>query len=552
MLALALGLTGIAGACHAADAGADGDAVPDVTPAESGPFVLGVQTHFGQRWPASRLEAARAVDAPLLRDGLAWPALEPRPGEYVLPAATLAPLDRACAGGMQLMLTVVPTHPDYDGGQMVTSKQGVAAFGAYLDQLARHFGKCLVGIEVGNEINGSAALRRMDDLPAAYVALMQGIYRPFKAVHPQVALVGGSTNAVGTGFLVRLFRNGLLDHADGIAVHPYRGHGENVSWEIANLNAAMHQQDRVLPIWASEFGDRFEQPRDAASAVVKMATQLSGAGVKMASWYALADQKWFPTMGLVTQRGAEKPAAAAFRFMQRELLPHGRPVQVSTDRLAALWRFGQDRWVVWGVPRALNLQPGTAVFDATGERVNGTAMVGTAPLVVVGAKPGLGQSPVLADSLLQFGARPWNYLAGDAAVLAPLDSDFATSLGRRDLRPLRIDDATGATIAAQPVTVRYTAPQDMRASLLACFSHGRNSASTLAITATGPAGEVGRTVLERRASLQADVTLRAGDSLDLRFAPATGKGGHTFGYRIRLYRPGTAPQDCPREIAEWS
>lgn len=542
--------------CHAAEEPA-ARAQTDVRSEPAGPFVLGVQTHFGQDWPAGRLGIARQLGAPLLRDGLSWAAAEKRPGQIAFAATKITPLDRACTLGMKLMLTIVPVHPLYDGGRLVRSGPAVEAFARYLDRIADRFGTCLVGIEVGNELNGVRSLGPAAEVPAAYVSLMKSLYAPFKARHPGVALVGGSTNAIGTGYLDRLFRLGLLDHADGIGVHPYRNHGENVDWEIGRLDAAMRRHGRVLPIWASEFSDIFEQPGDAAAALVKMTTLLSGSGVKMASWYALADQKWFPTMGLVTAGGEDKPAARAFSFVQRELLPQGRPVSVSDDRLAAVWRFGKDRWVVWGAPRVIEAQPGSRIYDATGRRVGNEVAVGTAPLVVVGPRPALGETAVLADSLLQFGAAPWSYSAGAGRsrgkALSPLDSDFATSMGERTLRPLRIDDSSGAATPAADVTVRYTALRDMRAALLGCFSRGSDAASVVGVSVTGPGGEVGRADLVRAAAIRTgELSLRKGDTLDVRFSAAAGKRGHTFRYRIRLFRPGTAPATCPADVAGWS
>ncbi|MCJ2188394.1 hypothetical protein [Novosphingobium beihaiensis] len=491
----------------------------------------------------------------MLRDGVSWAAAEKEKGRIAFPAS-VAPLDQACSRGMGLVLAIVPSNPLYDGGLLVSSAEGQEAFGRYLDRVASRFGDCLAGIEVGNELNGAKSLGSKSYVQTNYAALMRAIYGRFKAAHPDVALIGGSTNAIGTGYLDTLFGLGLLSHADGIAVHPYRNHGENVDWEIAHLADTMRKHGKVLPVWATEFSDNFDAPAEGAGALVKMVTLLSGSGVRMASWYALVDQKWFPAMGLLTSGGAMKPAGRAFRLVQRELLPRGRPQQVSDTRLSPIWRYGADRWVVWGVPRTLNPAPGSQVFDAQGNQLSGKVELGLVPVVVFGARPGLGPSTVLADSLLQYGAAPWGYLSGAPGKekpLAPLDSTFSTSLGNRWLKPMRIDDATGAVTKAAQITLRYTAPRDLSASLLGCFTKGGTSSSTILITVHAPGGgEIGRTVLSDAAKVAVtNLHLKAGQAVDIRLAPGSGSSGHTFRYRVRLFRVGSAPASCPQNVAGW-
>ena len=548
VLATALGLTAMPG-CGVADQSGAAAAAP-------GPFVLGTQTHFSQGWPSGRLEQAQALGAPLLRDGVSWAAAEVQKGRIVFPAASTASLERACNSGMKLVLAIVPANPLYDGGLLVKSAEGQAAFAQYLDRVASKFAGCLAGIEVGNELNGAKSLGTKGEVQINYVALMRAVYGPFKESHPGVALIGGSTNAIGTGYLDTLFGLGLLDYADGVAVHPYRNHGENVDWEIGHLAGTMRQHGKVLPIWATEFSDNFASPAEGAAALMKMATLLSGSGVQMASWYALVDQKWFPAMGLLTSDGTMKPAGRAFSFLQRELLSKGRPVAVSATRLTPIWRYGTDRWVVWGVPRALNVAAGTQVFDAQGNRLTGPVELGMAPVVVIGARPQLGAAAVLADSLLQFGAAPWSYLTGAPGKekpLAPLDSDFSTSLGNRWLKPMRIDDATGATTAAAPVTLRYTAAKDLSASLLGCFTKSAASPSAVAISMHAPGGgQIAGALLSGSAMVAvSNLHLAAGQSVDIRIAPASGSSGHTFRYRVQLFQQGAAPGSCPEDIVGW-
>jgi hypothetical protein len=113
----------------------------------------------------------------------------------------------ACQAGRRLILTQIPVNPLYDNGLWVSSEQGRAAFAAYLGALKDKFGSCLAAIELGNEINGNRAMVFAGgiDSVAAYVRIAAAA-RARLGGSP--ALLGGSTNMIGTGFLRPLFAAG--------------------------------------------------------------------------------------------------------------------------------------------------------------------------------------------------------------------------------------------------------------------------------------------------------------------------------------------------------
>ena len=136
---------------------------------------------------------------------------------------------------------------------------------------------CLAAIEVGNEINGPGTLvyPAGANRAAAYVATLKAVRA---RIGGRTAVLGGSTNTIGTGFLKSLFAAGMLAEVDGIAVHPYRSRAEGLDIELAQLNAAMDAAGRRVPVWASEFSrDTSDQPL-AAGELVKQATMLAAAG----------------------------------------------------------------------------------------------------------------------------------------------------------------------------------------------------------------------------------------------------------------------------------
>lgn len=526
-------------------------------------FVLGVQTHFGQNWPAQRLDLAQRLPAGHLRDGISWAAAETEPGRIVLPEERLRIFRDACRAGIRLTMTVIPRNPIYEQNNVVATDHGRAAFLAYLKALLDALPGCIEALEIGNEINGSGALPVAGGLngPETYVQLMRALYAPLKRKAPELVILGGSSNAIATGFLERLFALGLLDHVDAIAVHPYRDHGEGLHWEVRHLAETMARHGKRVPVWATEFSDNFDQPGLAAPALVKTVTLLGAAGIEKAMWYALSDQQWFRHMGLFTSAGESKPAAEAFAFVQRELLSRGRPLSASDSPLLQLYRFGPDRWVAWGTPRDVALAAGAAAFTATGDRIAGPVRIGAEPIILSGSRPSFGATPILADSLLQFGSAPWSYHVragrGTERALTPLDGQFASVLGDRYSRPLFANEVGGAVAGTrerpQSLILRYTAAEAMRASLLACvYPNASGDGLVVAIEHNG------RELLSREVRTHdrlalAGFDLKAGERVSLAFSPAGVSGrGNSFRYRIRLVEPDAEEPPCPAHAAGWS
>ena len=516
------------------------------------PLVLGVQTHFSQGWSPAVLPLAQQAGAPLLRDSLPWAGAEKVRGTYDFGTPASQALASACAAGQRLLLTAVPVNPLYDGGQWVSSAGGNAAFAAYLAALADRFGPCLAGIEVGNEINGPGTLLYPagTNRPAAYVATLRAARA---RIGGRTAILGGSTNTIGTGFLKTLFAAGMLAEVDGIAVHPYRSRAEGLDVELASLNAAMDAAGRRVPVWASEFSlDTPNQPL-AAGELVKQTTMLAAAGVAQASWYALIDQRWYPSMGLYAGT-TPKAQAAAFRLMQ-QVLALGRPQRLELgDPLLFAYRFGADTTVVWGAPRSLEVQGGQ-VSDATGAPA-ATLQVGESPLVITGTTAiSFGQSTWIADTLMGWGTPQWRYAvrvkAGNTYRLPLFDDQFTSYFGDRWYRPLRINTTSAAVggtgLAPLRAVWQHIAPAAESVDIGGCFAKTAvGDGVDLAITAAGRL--LWRGVVTgpfQLPPLSAD--LAPGEALELVAGPNQTSGGDAFNLRLVLFQRGAGePVACPK------
>jgi hypothetical protein len=519
---------------------------------------LGVQTHFSQGWPASLVDVARRSGTLSVRDGAPWSRGEPSPGRYDL--AQASPLDAICQSGGSVVLTLVPRHPSYDDNLTVNSPPAIAAFARYAAAVAERYGACLAAIEVGNEINDARNLPYPPDVdvPTSYVALVRAVRAELRRRGVAAAVLGGSTNVIGTGFLDTLFAAGLLEVADGIAVHPYRSQAESVDFEIDHLRAVMRGHGRVRPIWATEFSDNYATPEIAAEELVKMVTLLSAAGLARAYWYALIDQSWFRNMGLYEANGRAKPAAAAFAQMAAlSAAARAAPVDLG-DPGIRLYRFGSGEFVLWGGGGSVAFDGARSVRDAYGRAGSAATPItpGQLPQIVTGASAARLAAPsgIVGDSLFGYGHAPWSYLAqtrdGTLHELGLSDGTWESSYSARNYQPLRIANSTAAVAGtgSDPVraVLRYTSPTARRVSLSACFyKQVKGDGVDVAVIAGGRT--LWRQVLTQDATVAGlEVELARGGTVDVSVGPNQTGGGDAFGYRVRLFTRGaTKPVACP-------
>lgn len=516
-------------------------------------MVLGVATHFDQGWPMGLLAQAKAVGVQSLRDDVPWAKGEPRPGVYDFSDARLGFARRACAAGSDVLIVVDPRHPAYDAGNTAYSPAAQQAFGTYLvkllDQLPRG---CIAGIEVGNEINANGAIKvpAGTDPVRAYVALLRAVRTAIRPRHPEVAIVGASTNVIGTGFIETIAAAGGLEAMDAVAIHPYRGVADSVDLELERVVAAMQRHGRPVPIWATEFGNYFTDPAAAPPLLVKMATMLAAAGVQRSYWYALIDESYFPNMGLFDGQARDKPAADAFRLARTQILAGGAPVRVDAgDRRSFVYRLASSGYVLWGDPRPLTVTGSKVVRDARGRPIPAPPRLSDDPILLSpGTRYTLGPSPILADSLPEFGHAPWQYLAqppgGVPVSLAMRDWQWTSFYGKVGLDPLQISNTwlTPAGNGAGPVRaiVRYTAPTAIKAELRVCLSK-KPAGDGVDVEILRNGTSIHRVVVTQRTAIDGlTINLAAGQTLDLSVGPNRDAGDDALSYRVRLIRTGSA------------
>lgn len=519
---------------------------------------LGTQTHFSQAWASPELDKALAVKAMLLRDSVRWTDVETTPGVYDFSNGRISVIKSACSQGVRFVLTQPPQNPLYDGGKTVWSATGMGAYAAFVDAVLKNLGSCVMAVEVGNEINGNNLnYPTGTDKFTAYVSLLSTLRTRIKPLYPNVAILGGSTNQIGTGFLKLLFAKGMLPLIDGIPVHPYRSYAHSVDLEVAYLAAAMQAAGRVVPVWVTEFSHDIPDSNVAASELLKMITLLSASNIDVVSWYALIDQPYFPNMGLYNS-STLKPTGKAFLNARNKLIPYGRPKRLALgDPLLNAWQFSDGRIVVWGAPRTLTLTAAASIYDAQGVALptSSQVQISDSPVIVVGANvASVGQSPVLADTLTGYGTPQWSLFGlstkGAYSTLTMQDDWFTSFYGNRYTQPLRIGlglAAPGGT-SSLPIraVLRYTAPETAAAEISACFGKKlEGDGVDYAITRNGTLLKKG-VFTEKAAFTGLPVSLAKGDIVEVSFGPNVLPGKDSFKYRAMIFRKGASKTvACP-------
>jgi len=515
---------------------------------------LGVQTHFSQGWSLSLLDKAKSLGVDEIRDSQPWNIVETTPGVYNYTSQLTSYMGKTASLGMDAILVFGANNPLYDGGQTPYTAAGRAAYAKYVVATLNKYGDTVKAIEVGNEFNGANVVTgpAAKNLAYYYTELLKTVYQAVKATHPEVQVLGGAAHSVATGYLTDIFKLGGLNYMDGVALHPYRGSPEHVDDELARLNQVMAQYGGAKPIYATEFGQEFTDPAQAPAYLIKMVTMMSAAHVAESSWYALQDQAWFKNMGLYDSTGAAKPAAAAFAFAEKTLMPLGDAVQVATDSpRTQIYKFGADTYVMWGDPRQVSFTGAPTFYNAKGEQITAPTQIGDSPIIVRGAfSYALGDAAMIADTLYDynegaFTEGSWALLAktADGAFhgLKMTDFQFTSGMSSDLYKPLLIthDTVLPAGSGANPVQadVRFTSTVNQAVEIKGVWSVTSTASDGVDLHVVLNGEEIFSKIVTGTFNLSGlYVDLRPGDTLDFLVGPNVTLTDDQTGYRVQLVK----------------
>lgn len=312
-------------------------------------FQLGVGVHVGQNrnpLPATA-QALTQAGVTSFRDEVFWHRIETKPGVLRFPD-NLQDLDQlvtlsARQGGHPLLILNYG-NPLYDGGGLLHSPQGIAAYVRYVRFVVKHFRGRVDQFEVWNEWNigggGTQAQRAARfGSPEDYAAVLRAAYTAIKAENPSATVIGGAFAGYDYKWIDAFARAGGFASLDGFSIHPYvfsagrKGTPESAMKHLDELKVRVDAlaPGRNVRIYVTEMGWPVHEGPNGVSAetaanylqqfVILAKSRPWIAGVW---WYDLFDDGDDATdkehrFGLLARDGKPKPAFKALANVNARL-----------------------------------------------------------------------------------------------------------------------------------------------------------------------------------------------------------------------------------------
>jgi len=226
----------------------------------------------------------------------------------------------------------------YEPNQSIVTEAGREAFVRWAAAAAKRYaGKGIVW-EIWNEPNiffwSPQTATSIED----YVKLVAAVAPKIRGADPNAVIIGPATSGIPHDWLEKSFRLGLLEHIDGVSVHPYRREApETVVPEYERLRALIARYappGKEIPILSTEWGytcgarglghmpvlSREEQ----AAHLLRMFLIHRWQGVPVNIWFDWKNwsDDWNnpdANAGIVTSRLEPKTAYVALQVLSREL-----------------------------------------------------------------------------------------------------------------------------------------------------------------------------------------------------------------------------------------
>ena len=234
--------------------------------------------------------------------------------------------------------TVVSINPVSGREQRDTASpskpESIAAFARWAAAAAAHFKGRQIVWEIWNEPNISFWKPKPN--VTNYSALVLATCKAVRAVDPQATILAPGSSEVPWEFIEHLFKDGALEHIDGVSVHPYRSYSkgpETALTDYRRLRALIERYApparRNLPIISGEWGYATHAKGGVAldsQAAFLARQQLANlyAGVPLSIWYDWKNDgpdasEREHNFGTVTLDLKPKPSYLAAQTLTRQL-----------------------------------------------------------------------------------------------------------------------------------------------------------------------------------------------------------------------------------------
>lgn len=191
-------------------------------PAEE-PFIIGVATDLMNKAasPARTLQLLEDAGVDSVRDDAWWPVAEPQRGALRIDPAWQTYVSKAREHRLRPLLVLGYGSPFYDNYAKPRQPQVRDAFGNYVSFVSRELSANVDFYEIWNEWDKENPAA--EEFSLDYSQLVEDSARRIRQQKkPQTILAGAVTSqGLDLGFADRLIESGVLQHADGLSLHPF-------------------------------------------------------------------------------------------------------------------------------------------------------------------------------------------------------------------------------------------------------------------------------------------------------------------------------------------
>ena len=308
-----------------------------------GTFQVGVGIHVGQNRNGLLATETALSDGGFtsFRDEVFWHRLEVTKGVLEFPDS-LEDLDQLVTNsverGVRPLLILNYGNRFYDGGGLLSSAEGIAAYARYVRFVVRHFKGRVDQFEIWNEWNiggGGTEEQRAARYgsPEDYVRVLSAAYSVIKVENASARVIGGSFAGYDYRWVEAFGRAGGFSLLDGFSTHPYvfaEGKKGTPASAIKHLEQLKRVIDRIAPGrnvpiyitetgWPVHAGEHGISEQDAAAYLSEfMALAKERPWIAGVWWYDLFDDgddaaNKEHRFGLITRGGMRRPAFEAVR-----------------------------------------------------------------------------------------------------------------------------------------------------------------------------------------------------------------------------------------------
>lgn len=297
------------------------------------PTVVGVVTHFGQggRDIPRTIQQIKDGGFASIRDEVYWGHVERQKDVLNMPDEVVTALKAAHRENIRILLVLGYGANPYGPRKKPFDAATMAGYKRYVDYVSRELKGVVWGYEIWNEWDWKAGGYN-PGTPESYMDVVKEVAPVIRKNCPECVVIGGGVTYKGMqkDWHIKVLKLGLLDHVDGISLHPYVesfAKPNNIPRGLVKWMDKIQAESRKalggkpVPTYITEIGwseAKGYSKAEVADFVEETIDQLSSRDyIKGLWWYELQDsglsrRNGEHSYGLVDYFGQQKPSFKRF------------------------------------------------------------------------------------------------------------------------------------------------------------------------------------------------------------------------------------------------